>query len=754
MIRKFISFSLVVTLVWSTWPVGVVVAQNTSPDQNEIGLEIERLSSYIETTKALRSLIDRSQFDLDALIDRLDWDPELIIKFVRDEVEFEQYPGLLRGPQGALFSRSGNSLDQAVLLAKLLKDIGLDSRVARTTLSKEQVGLLLSQMPHRKASYPAPVNVQSWLELARRTGDEDLVHALDQVPLLSSEIDLAIETSELLEKALSAYNESGAEWNDDVFQEARDYFWVEYSNGGAADWVSVQPVFPAENDSFSDLEAKEYLEDEVPQSLQHRVRLAVFVERAEIGTLKTHQVIPDWERPAANIAGRGLWIMNYPDGFEEQELFRLDLMEAIDASELFTPLFNGSVLDGTKGFDLDGVPYDLDAKGMDTIGATPIFRTVGEKADQAVAALQSIGKEESQDRARYLTAQWVEYTLISPSGESETFRRYLFDRIGPAARNDGDLSDFDPKRAAPWQPFAAEEWTVTTGRQPPALALDEMLNDKIAKAQLRREFLETGKLNEETYGALTTKSRGAGASTLFALLQGLDADLREHTVASTYRSAPSFVSLHWHFPNENRLTLSTDMIGNEHRSRKWDNAGTARADIRLRGVWETVAEGRVWKILGVSGQRAKTPFAAIHDHEQDEKRIIVASSRESLDLPNYDLPVDQRQLMTEQIDRGYSVAFFSGQPSHQASWWRIDPRNGSAIGFLPNGRAATGTEYIIGLTLIAASIIGPIAYYGITLHDVLRCGWKYTQEQLRPFEPKTLADEEKPTISQCLTSDE
>src|SRR5690606_16264150 len=68
----------------------------------------------------------------------------------------EQYPGLLRGPEGTLASRSGNALDQAVLLAKLLREAGHDARVARASLSDQQAHALLAQM-QRKDHKPSPI---------------------------------------------------------------------------------------------------------------------------------------------------------------------------------------------------------------------------------------------------------------------------------------------------------------------------------------------------------------------------------------------------------------------------------------------------------------------------------------------------------------------------------------------------------------------------------------------------------------------
>src|SRR5690606_19333666 len=106
---------------------------------------------YMSLIQELRGYIDRSQFDLEALLDTLYYDEEEIIAFVRDNIYFEQYPGLLRGAQVTLSSRAGNALDQSLLLAQLLKDAGLDARIARGRLSVDEAEALLLKLTVERA---------------------------------------------------------------------------------------------------------------------------------------------------------------------------------------------------------------------------------------------------------------------------------------------------------------------------------------------------------------------------------------------------------------------------------------------------------------------------------------------------------------------------------------------------------------------------------------------------------------------------
>lgn len=117
-------------------------------DDEFYGQVTDKMNRITDIVRESRTQIDQSAFRLEAKLDQLEYDADNIVEFVRRSIAFEQYPGSLRGPKGTLLSLAGNTLDQSLLLGKLLRDAGYEARIARATLDDETAAALLRQIAH------------------------------------------------------------------------------------------------------------------------------------------------------------------------------------------------------------------------------------------------------------------------------------------------------------------------------------------------------------------------------------------------------------------------------------------------------------------------------------------------------------------------------------------------------------------------------------------------------------------------------
>jgi len=97
-----------------------------------------------------------------------------IFTSVAEKIHFEPYPGVLRGPLGTAISGGGNSADQALLLAHLLRIKGYRVRFVRGTLGQGNLAALL------RGAYPPeikPLNVDPSLRPYHPESDPSLAFA-------------------------------------------------------------------------------------------------------------------------------------------------------------------------------------------------------------------------------------------------------------------------------------------------------------------------------------------------------------------------------------------------------------------------------------------------------------------------------------------------------------------------------------------------------------------------------------------------
>ncbi|GMQ88025.1 MAG: hypothetical protein BMS9Abin08_1243 [Gammaproteobacteria bacterium] len=674
---------------------------------------LDQLDRFVEKLKQIEAEIDRSQFDLPALLDRLAFDEKMISEFVRDEIGFEQYAGLLRGAQGTLISGAGNALDQSILLATLLKDAGLEARIVRGRLSTEQARQLLSGIGKRAGDTGQQASkTKAWdARLAELREISGAPVPLKYPPLEEAPFYAATQrtTNELIKALRDADISLARQDANSLGTEAMDYFWVESRLGPDKQWQVHHPAFgtPIE----LSVKAVETFADQVPESLQHRLKIEVFIEQKLGKKLKITRVAGPWVRPVANLNGVVLSYFNHPNTLDLQSI-RTGVGAAVAKARLFIPVLNGKK--GTA-FDLNGSTIDVDALNMDSFGAAAVIQTVSDQARKATNALAAIGTADDSKKEDLMTLSrhWIEYTLIKPGGEETTYQRVLMDRLGEVNRKSGkirlrQMSQDDIRRAL----TVRHRFMVATGSYSDAYTTQQVVQRLIDSAPAWRQMIDY------LYGGVVQLSgiKGLKPSPLpqLALYRTFDLGPEKMGAPIAYRASPSLIVLRDGLLPEKRGFHSVDVVTNKRRvlvrgknNRLQFNAEKAVAI----GVWETAIETMAHDYF-VPGSGKNNTFAVFDAAQQQGIKARVLGPK-TADASRVGLNDDALTNLIRDLEAGNAVLIPEQVPSGLGltGWWRVNPVSGTTLGMTSDGRGGVATEYLLLLLENAVTLIGSLANY-------------------------------------------
>jgi len=743
MFKRIVAYTLMVTMLCETWAFAAPLSQPAqSSEQLTYAQATAQLDRFMKVVEELRSKIDRSQFDLDALLDTLDYDPEQIIRFVTDEIAFEQYPGVLRGAKGTLMSRAGNALDQSVLLATLLRNAGVDARISRGTLSTNDAHRLLDRMFLPRPARPPVGDLQEMEELIQQadgSGGEFGAEAADpgtgRLPDIGDqEKGLHATAQRITAEFQNRLRAAGITLGDPdtsrkLATEAQDYFWVEYRLAAAGPWETAHPAFG--DDAAPNVQTSATIQDSIPPELQQRVRLDVEIEQQLNGRLTRKKVMAGWERPTANLIGVQMSYVNVPSGMKDAADFA-DPEEVARKSNFFIPVFNGSLPPGAQLFDLDGVTIPPEAAGSLASG---VVKQVGEKTEAAASALSGLGAKsasgEKQADIRSLTGAWLTYTLIAPGEAEKTIRRTLFDPIGPDGRNGNHLvssaGELDSVQATL---TLAQRVTfmISPCDYPPAYTVDQSLEQLLHARLLWQSLLEL-QYGKNAVEPSPEAWKSAQRTPEFMLFPVTETYLQNTPKLVSYEAAPSIIGSWSGLKLESdqlSQTFSTDIVFQGRRTLEAGADGPQPAvnEAMMSGIWETANERLA---VLASGLNDVTPVGAVdtlQSAQQNGVRMVAISSKNPAAVSALDVPPMMKSSIEAALAQGYAVlapervtaGMFPG-------WWRVDPMTGATLGMGPQGRGTeVAEETLLDKIAVALSWASAFGIAAVIVCEVNGCG--------------------------------
>lgn len=706
----------------------------------------EKFNRFYAGLDVVNSRMDRSLFEIDALAARLGSDPATIFHFVRDEIRFEPYTGVLRGALGALICRAGNALDRSLLLAVLLEKAGLNTQIASGRLTAQEAQILVNRLfePVRPVRSVVPSFAELAPDLSRSMG-------VDQAKLLEmaeeaqkyadkQEKDLLnyvnSETALLSSQLTTAGAEAGViSTNDRLVAEASEHYWVQYQDPSGR-WVDLDSAFnDAEPGKTVVSATNTFSPDSVPEELYHHLQITLTLRVAQVADGKdgsaNDTVLLSQELRVADQQGKDIMIGNAPVPMPSATNAGMSLAQAFEPTKGYqTVLQVGSQVTSGKYFDLDGQTSDGapgSAEGAAAANAGGIGKSLGGLGGSMSGALSG---ESSQAITTRIVGEWVSYLLTSPGiqGEQPSVRDYRRDIISTGnpqstlTRSGRDalrirlmwFVDLLPVTGA----FAPGYSGYLQAEAFQPLISDRALSDNLLKAAFG---LAPGQAEPRPpRGRVPVRAvllAAGAAGTARALCRARFPALRAYfkrpgliayeragastTTGAAFAERYDIVS----FP----LSVSSDP--NDHA----DDSRQAAASFHvLQGVLATRLE---WVLLAESdlssGSTRQGTFNATEvfraARDQGIRTIVLRPGAAGLaQLAAASLPEPITTELAKSLRAGRTLVFptrplrFDGRP--QFAWWQVDDSSGEVIGIMPGGRGQAGAEY--GMQMTIATIGG------------------------------------------------
>jgi len=684
-------FVTLVTIVGLGLFSSLVFTQRVHADTGDGQIDYQALDSGLQQlTVALentRAVIKRSRFDPPALVEQLDYDTDPAIEFVRDTIAYQPYPGVLRGVAGTLRAGSGNSLDQAILLANLLKTAGLDARIARGTLSDSDALRLL-----RSTRQARPADSLEYLQetLAANFGEQA---AQAVTPVTLKDTRLAAESKTLVDTLKLSLQNAGVDLQANDVQAswlpfAKEYFWVQYRDGPSRPWQDTHPAFGA-GAAPGDLEAEEFFQDTVPEKYQHLLTISAWVGQWVAGKIIDHQVMSPWTRPVANLDSVAISYRNAPNGMTLDNAANLD--SAIEKTQMFIPMLNDATAPGAMAFDLQGRVIDPMAMGS----SAGIFKTMGDKMGDATSGLMD--RQDNQP-AMALDSMWLEITFTAPGGAKTTQRRYL---LPPLADHNTDKTELV------WPLLTNYTYQVNAGGQPLDYLAERYLATGIDNQAWLRAMI--GKFREPDKRMAKPGNDIPADFPLLAQYRFMDDDPFAQAGVISFRAGPSLVGLRRGYRDAETSFAGVDIVANRVEHVRVTDSGLQQVPTAslARGVWDTVLENVPQKaLMADASASASAPMVLEKAAEQNiPVKVLKPGTTEALD--GFGLDANASAFVQADLDRGYAVVLPARLPDGvaMAGWWRVDATSGETLGMTGDGHGQDVVEYLTEVVGIAFNMV-------------------------------------------------
>ncbi len=656
--------------------------------------------------------IPRDQFDPAAVIAQVGTDPEALFAWVRDQTVLLPYCGALKGPEGVLLDRGGNSLDRALLLRELLTRAGHRSRLAHAELTPAQTAVLTGALGR---DVPAMLGTASDpAQLADRAAAELGLDA----SAVRARLDAAARDDTRLHKTLTARTErqskailkalgSDAEPGVDDRGFLADHWWVLLERPGSEPLDLDPSLANAEvGDHFADSQLTLNLRSlkqlasagAACDNRLHRVRVRAVAEVFDGKKLAEH-VLLDRELLPIDLFGRSMMLsVSSHGGPETPDPFT----QVAPADALIATLLQHNEWQPLLTIDTESVA----GKVVTDKGEIRKKPGRGGSGGGTFGGLGgSLGGGGGAKGEGLFTAFWWTFEVSTPGVGASTERRQVFDLIGPAARAAGvtDEMDFDEE--------ARTTRALTLAGQTEFIALTAAPSTDLLNLVTASRLLA----ERDAWQALYDQGKKLPIADLAERLNALSALRTPLERFALHRGR--FSSAAGWGPQAGLLVLAhhrrlrTDLSADQAFDLIATPPGVAQQDGFMARLTAGVADTNLEALLatGKEPRQGDPTIADAFDRAPRSWRLV----RQPDELDGSALPADLAARVANDLAAGF-IALVPTDARDAVGWWRIDPRTGTTFGFGSRGWGQATTGYVerVQVLLQIRSIINSYASMG------------------------------------------
>jgi large repetitive protein len=590
-------------------------------------------------------------------------DPNRIFEYVRDQIAYEPYVGVLRGPRGTLLAMAGNAADRAALLGELLQRSGFQVRYAHGTLPDALAQRLVDSVWAERRWVDAAAS-------AAGTSSSKLKNLRDQLTD-SFQRDYALVRDMLRDANLPARAESPVTMQE-LLSEARDHYWIEWLHDDS--WSAMDPSFATAVPGQTFATATETVET-LPESIYHHIEIKVRVEEYN-GEQPSSREVLRYTAKSADLSGEDLILVHSPVDRRNQ------------GNAQVRPAF---IVQQKRH---DGEPFWV-SEGRLPAG--------GGLAD-------ALGGGDGAVEVPMAATEWVEIDLIAPDGQKTTEIRELFDHVGKSRRAADKV--LDPAELAEAAASRADRFVSTIY----GLFVSTGAIDAVHARNLVEPEPTTDSAHLDVGACLRRINIGFAVTSDMLTSRVGDAN---DIVSRNYFDSPR-LQIAELTTADDILTVGLDLRRDSARTL----VTGLRPDLAFTvQVWRGVVDGTLERYLiefmssSTDGDGIARPIlstSSLFESARAKNTPAVLFAQDGT-MPGSALTADTRARIEESIAAGH-VLVAPQQPAviggaKRYAWWQIDPRSGETVAVADDGRRAAGET--VTLTTSVTSSGGAAVYVSV-----------------------------------------